>query len=121
MSISPISRSIPTPGPSGTASAPAVAGAHWFSDQLIEEQNWSDLERLTPSDKALIKQVTGQDIPTRASGNPPVAPILAFQISGDRKDGVIPAGQPVSAAYIKGLIDRYAGMTTPSATNWTRR
>jgi hypothetical protein len=42
-----------------------------------------------------------------------VAPLLAFQISGDRKDGVIPTGQPVTASYIKGLIDRYAGHENP--------
>lgn len=109
MSITPISTSVPV----SAYTTSKVAGARWDTNPGVDEQNWSDLERLTPSDRALIKRVTGQNIPTRASGKPPIAPLLAFQISGDRKDGVIPAGQPVTASYIKGLIDRYTGHDNP--------
>lgn len=113
MSISPISSNAPISPASGVVAPTGTPKGQWFSDSLVTEQNWADLDRLSPSDRALIKSVTGQDIPTRASGKPPVAPILAFQVSGDRASGALGAGQPVSTDYIHGLIDRYRGKDNP--------
>lgn len=112
MSIGPLSTTsiVPSIAQYGASS---VGGRQWSSDPRIDEQNWTDLERLTASDRALIKQTTGQDIPTRSSGNPPVAPILAFQISGDRQSGALGTGQPVTASYIEGLASRYSGKPNP--------
>jgi len=107
VSITSLTASTPAAATGAPYGTPVVSGRQWNSDPRIDEQGWSELERLTSSDRALIKQVTGQDIPTRSSGKPPIAPIFAFQIAMDRQSGMLATGQPVTAAYITDLINRY--------------
>jgi len=95
-----------------TTAAPA-ARTQWSSDPRIDEAGWQALDRLTVSDRALVKAATGQDVPTRDSGRPPVVPILAFQISQDREDGVLTGGRDVDAAYLAELARRYDGRVNP--------
>jgi hypothetical protein len=68
MSIGPLTSSLPITPAISPPSTSTSSVRQWSSDPRIDEQNWADLERLTPSDRTLIKQATGQDIPTRVGG-----------------------------------------------------
>lgn len=64
------------------------------------------LRYLTAGDRQLIAQATGTKL--NADGlddqGRALAPITAFEIAIDRKNGVLPAGQPVTAGFLQQLI-----------------
>jgi hypothetical protein len=83
------------------------------NDAFLTAQAWEQLGYLTADDRATLKAATGVDIPTQASGRPPIAPILAFQVAGDRASGTLPAGRDIDSAYINTLKQQYAGSQNP--------
>jgi hypothetical protein len=64
------------------------------------------LRYLTADDRQLIAEATGTKL--NADGvddqGRALAPISAFEIAIDRKNGTLPAGQPITAAYLQHLI-----------------
>lgn len=70
---------------------------------------------LTAGDRALIQQSTGVAI--NASGFPEaggLVPKIALDIAMDRQAGRLPAGQPITATYLKSLLGALPASLTAS-------
>jgi hypothetical protein len=92
------------------ATAPARAAR-------VEKAPRNDFDRLTPADRELIFQVTGQRVrpgfdPAKEQPTP-----LAAGIAADRGAGRLTPGQEVTAVYLKDVNHRYeaAGTVSPIA------
>lgn len=91
----------------------------------VEKAPRNDFDRLTPADRELIFQVTGERIPPgyHPAGSPADDPArnqptrFAAGIAADRAAGRLLPGQEVTAVYLKDLDHRYeqAGGVGPVA------
>lgn len=89
---------------SGSSAAYGVQQTYGASSAPAASDNV--LRYLTADDRDLIATATGTKL--NADGlddqGRALAPITAFEIAIDRKNGTLPAGQPITAAYLQHLI-----------------
>jgi hypothetical protein len=74
----------------------------------------NDFDALTPSDRELIFQVTGQRVGPGFDPAKDKPSSFATALAAERATGHLAPGQPVTAVYLKDLHHRYQRASAPS-------
>ncbi|GAA2649570.1 hypothetical protein [Paractinoplanes durhamensis] len=80
----------------------------------VEKNRNHDFEALTPSDRELIFQVTGQRVGPDFDPEKDKPTSFATALAAERATGHLAPGQPVTAVYLKDLHHRYQRASAPS-------